>query len=240
MSPKFLIIVPTFNEAKNVEKCLGDIFAKAPRAHVLIVDDRSPDGTAEVARKLAEKSSQIFVECRDKRYGYGPSCLWGMNWGLEQGYDVLMTMDADGSHPATEIEQVVGQAQKSEGVAIGSRYVKGSGIEGWDYRRRLLSLGANAYARALLRLPFNDITGGFNAYHRSALGRIHLNSISATGYAFIVELKWKLHQTSARFSEVPIVFRERVEGVSKMSKKIAFEGFLKVVKLALGLGPKAN
>jgi dolichol-phosphate mannosyltransferase len=228
-NPKaFLVVIPTFNESEGIKTIVTRVLEKSPNAEVLVVDDLSPDGTGDQVRSLMKKSERVHLIVKEKRYGYGEACRTGFEWGLEHGFDVVVTMDADGSHPPETLQSLVEQARRCGGVAVGSRYVPGGRVEGWPWFRHVLSRCANTYARWILGLPVKDATGGFNAWSKEWLEKLELGSIRSRGYAFLVELKYRAKLLGVSLVEVPIVFKERENGQSKMSLAIMIEGAFRV------------
>ena len=228
-----MVIVPTYNERENIGRLIPKVLGAVPEATVLVVDDSSPDGTAEEARRLGEKTGRVDVLVRPGRMGMGTAYVEGMRVALERGFDPLITMDADLSHDPKYLPAMLERARRFD-VVIGSRYVPGGGTRGWPLRRRLLSKAANLYARVMLGLPARDVTGAFRCYRAEALRRIDLGSIRAKGFVFNVELLYKLVRAGASVTEVPIVFVERERGRSKMSLAIAWEGVRLVWALRRG------
>lgn len=229
----FLVILPTFNEAEGIASLLTRITSCCADARVLVVDDLSPDGTADRVRKVMETDDRVHLIVKERRFGYGAACRTGFEWGREKGFDVLVQMDADASHPPETLAALVAAARVTNGVAVGSRYVAGGKVEGWPWFRHLLSRSANTYARFLLGLPVRDATGGFNAWPAARLESMDVGSITSRGYAFLVELKYRAKCLGMSMVEVPIVFRERESGHSKMSSAIMIEGALRVWKMKL-------
>ncbi len=222
-----MVIIPTYNERENIERLIPVLLDLDPRLEVLIVDDSSPDGTAEVAREWGRRTGRVKVLERPAKMGMGSAYVEGMSKALEEGYDPIITMDADFSHDPKYIPQMLKAVEEAD-VAVGSRYVKGGGTKGWPLKRRLLSRAANLYARMVLGLPLKDVTGSFRCYRAHALRKLNLKSLSAKGFVFNVEIVYRLLKAGCKLVEVPIVFVERERGRSKMSLSIAWEG-VKVV-----------
>lgn len=229
-----LVIVPTYNERENIERVVPAILAVLPEAHVLIVDDLSPDGTGALADAMAQVDSRIFVEHRDGERGLGRAYIHGFNWALQRHYQFIFEMDADFSHQPRYLPDFLTAAQDSD-LVLGCRYMKGGGIEGWGAHRLALSRGGNLYARTVLGLPQRDLTGGFKCFRRSVLESIALDTIKSVGYCFQIELTWRALRAGFRVAEVPIVFPDREAGTSKMSLAIAWEGVVGVWKMRLGM-----
>lgn len=220
-----IILIPTLNEKDNLEKLIPAIFALMPDISVLVVDDSSFDGTKELIEKLQNEQKGLFLLRRSNDFGYGRSSIEGFKWVMERGYDFLVTMDADFSHDPNSIPAMLEMLNLSD-ITTGSRYVRGGGVKNWNFFRRVLSKFANFYVRLILGLPVSDATSGFNSYRVSALKKINLDEIKSEGYAFLVELKYRLFRAGCRFSEHSIIFSERREGQSKMSSKIIWESVL--------------
>jgi len=222
-----LIVIPTFNEAENIEPLVRETLSTTPGAEVLIVDDNSPDGTGEIGDRMAARLDGVHVLHRPGKGGIGSAYVDGFGWGLEQGYPTIVQMDADGSHQPGEVSRLL-KALEIADVALGSRWVAGGRAENWPRHRALLSRGGNAYVRHALGLPLRDATGGFRAFRRDALERIELDGVSSRGYCFQVEVAHRAVEAGLSAVEVPIVFRERERGNSKMSFAIIAEAFLRV------------
>ena len=230
--PGTWLILPTYDEADNLEPLvrgvLPSLAASAPGTHrVLVVDDASPDGTGALADRLASELEEVDVLHRPGKEGLGPAYLAGFAHALEGGADLVLQMDADFSHDPADVPRLVEAAAEAD-LVLGSRYVPGGGIEEWGRLRRLLSRGGSWYARLLLGVGVRDLTAGFKCWRRSALERLDLEAVHADGYAFQVELTYRAVQAGLRVAEVPIVFRERTKGESKMSPRIALEAAWKV------------
>jgi dolichol-phosphate mannosyltransferase len=224
---RVLVVVPTYQEVENIEEMLRRVHDAAPLADVLVVDDASPDGTADLAAKLGEELGCIEVLRRDAKGGLGPAYRAGFARGVDQGYDVLVQMDADLSHDPAAIPSLL-DALDGADLAVGSRYVPGGSIPHWPARRRALSRYGNRYATAVLGLGIRDATSGFRAYTAETLRVIDVEHTTATGYGFQVELAYRAALRGCRLVEVPIVFVDRVRGVSKMSSKIIAEAMWSV------------
>jgi dolichol-phosphate mannosyltransferase len=218
-----LVVLPTYQEAENVETVLRRLRAAVPDAHVLVVDDGSPDGTADLAAKVAEDVGQIDVLRRPAKDGLGSAYRTGFSWGIERGFDVLVEMDADLSHEPEALPALLAAVETGADLAIGSRYVPGGSTPQWPRIRRFLSVWANRYAAAVLGLAINDATAGFRAYRRDIVERIDLDHSRADGYGFQVEMVYRIVRLGGRIVEVPITFTDRVEGSSKMSGRIVAE-----------------
>jgi dolichol-phosphate mannosyltransferase len=218
-----LVVLPTYQEAANIESILGRIRDAVPTAHVLVVDDASPDGTAELAEKVAEELGSIDVLRRDTKTGLGSAYRAGFAWGLERDFDVLVEMDADLSHHPEALPGMLAVVATGADLVIGSRYVPGGSTPDWPRVRRTLSIFGNRYASFVLGLDVRDATAGYRAYRREVLEQIGLFHSRADGYGFQVEMVYRIVRLGGRIVEVPITFTDRVEGRSKMSGRIVVE-----------------
>jgi len=219
-----MLIIPTYNEHDNIAVLVNRIRKAAGAEPILFVDDNSPDGTANEIRRLQASDPNIHLLPRPGKGGYGSACRDGIKKVLRENLaDYVIQSDADLSHPPELLPRMI-ELLKTNPVVIGSRYVKGGGAQNWDLRRRALSFGANLYARTFTGVPVHDMTAGFVGYRAEVLRKIDLDSIRSEGYAFLMEMKFNLHRSGARFSEFPIVFYEREAGKSKFNRKILFEG----------------
>ncbi len=233
------LILPTFNEAENIEAIVsaaaGTLTAASPDGfRILIVDDESPDGTGLIADRLASERGEVEVLHRTTREGLGPAYIAGFSHALSCGAGYLIEMDSDFSHDPADLARLLGAVRDGGAdVALGSRYVPGGAIEDWSASRRVISRGGSLYARAILGLPINDLTGGFKAFRAKVLEAIDLPSIKSRGYAFQIELTYRAIQRGFKVVELPIVFRDRVAGSSKMSWQIAAEAALLVPAMRL-------
>jgi dolichol-phosphate mannosyltransferase len=228
-----LVVIPTLNEAGNVATVLGRVRAAVPGAHVLIVDDGSDDGTPELVELLAASLGHIRVARRHGPRGLGPAYRHGFATGLADGFDTLVEMDADLSHDPVDLPAILEALEDGADLAIGSRYVDGGLTVDWPKRRELLSRAGGWYARTMLRCPVRDITSGFRAYRADLLRAMDLGSIGSTGYGFQIEMTNRAQRVGATITEVPIVFRERTAGTSKMSAGIALEAIAMVTRTAI-------
>lgn len=219
-----MLIIPTYNERDNIAVLVNRIRKAAGDEPILFVDDNSPDGTADEIRRIQTTDPHVHLLPRPGKGGYGSACRDGIRKVLRENLaDYVIQSDADLSHPPELLPQMI-QLLKSNPVVIGSRYVSGGGAENWDVRRRLLSFGANLYARTLTGVPVHDMTAGFVGYRTEVLRKIDLDHIGSEGYAFLMEMKFNLHRSGTTFREFPIIFHEREAGKSKFSRKILFEG----------------
>lgn len=227
MSEPTLVVLPTYNEAANLTSMVTRIRNAVPDVDVLIVDDNSPDGTGELADALAASDPAVHVMHRAGKEGLGVAYLAGFAWALQREYRVIVQMDADGSHQPDQIHALLAELAHAD-LVIGSRWVTGGGTQNWSRSREILSRGGNAYTRAMLRMPVHDATGGFRAFRADALRTLDLYNVASQGYCFQVDLAWRAVQRGLRVHEVPIVFVERENGESKMSRKIVAEALWRV------------
>ena len=218
-----VVVIPTFEEAPNVPGIVARTRQAAPEADILIVDDNSPDGTADVAEKLGAEIGGLTVLRRPGRAGLGPAYREGLTWALDEGFDVIVSMDADGSHDPATLPRMLEAIEQGADVVMGSRYIAGGSVPGWAMHRRLLSKGGNRYAGTVLRLKVHDATGGFRAYRADVLRKLDLSTLRANGYGFQIELSYRVARLGVTVVEVPIVFTERRLGTSKMSAAIIWE-----------------
>lgn len=218
-----LVVIPTYLEAENIADVLRRVRSAAPAAHVLVVDDSSSDGTADLARAAGEELGQIDVLVRPGKGGLGPAYRAGFERGFAEGYEVIVQMDADLQHPPGTLPQLLARVEEGADIAIGSRYVPGGETPNWPFQRRLLSRVANFYASTVLGLKVKDATAGFRAYRSDILRVVVAEATKATGYGFQVELSYRAHRRGATITEVPITFNDRVRGESKMSWRIIGE-----------------
>ncbi len=219
-----LVILPTYQEAENIRDVLERVRAAVPDAHVLVVDDASPDGTADLAVEAARDLGSIDVLRRSGKAGLGPAYRAGFAWGIERHHDVLIEMDADLSHDPEVLPRLIAAVRTGGAdLAIGSRYVPGGSVPGWPASRRLLSKWGNRYIAMMLRMPVRDATAGFRAYRTPIIEKVGLDRVRADGYGFQVEMVYEVAKAGGRVVEIPITFRDRVRGVSKMSPDIVVE-----------------
>jgi dolichol-phosphate mannosyltransferase len=228
-----LVIIPTYNERENIGPIIQTIHDLDQDFHILVIDDGSPDGTADIVRSLqAQYPDSVFLEERRGKLGLGTAYIHGFKWGMKRGYSFIFEMDADFSHSPSDLPRLY-DACKNGGadVAIGSRYIKGGGVQNWPRNRILLSKGGSLYTRLILWMPVEDQTAGFMCYRREVLETINLDEIHFVGYAFQIEMKFAAWKLGFRLKEVPIQFEDRKYGESKMSKGIVKEGILGVLQL---------
>jgi len=224
-----LVIVPTYNEAESLQPIIARIRDSVPEAHVLVADDNSPDGTGDIADALAANDANVKVMHRHGKEGLGAAYIAGFGWGLQNGYDVLVEMDADGSHQPEQLPLLL-DALRNADLVLGSRWIPGGGTENWSKGREVLSRGGNAYTRAMLGVPIHDATGGYRAFRAETLRKLDLHTVASQGYCFQVDLAWRTVQRGMRVREVPITFVERSVGSSKMSRAIVAEALLRVTQ----------
>lgn len=227
-----LVIIPTYNEKENIEKIIPAVLAADPSISVLVVDDNSPDGTGQIADRLAASNPRIFVLHRERKSGLGQAYLAGFRWGIEKGFDYLFEMDADFSHDPKYLPAFLKAIAEAD-LVIGSRYISGVNVINWPMGRLLLSYYANVYSRIVTGLPLRDATGGFKCYRRQVLEAIDLSKVRSNGYSFQIEMSYRAWKKGFRLKEIPIVFIDRREGTSKMSKKIVREAIWMVWRLRL-------
>lgn len=225
MAQNVLVIIPTYNEKENISPLIKAVLEQCPNINILVVDDNSPDGTANVVREMGLDNVNLLL--REKKQGLGKAYIAGFKWGLENGYDLLVEMDADFSHRPVDLVKII-EAGNDVDVVIGSRWVDGGGTVNWGILRKIISRGGSFYSRFILGEGVRDFTGGFNAWRRSVLQGIGLDSIMSDGYSFQIELKFKAIKNGHTWREVPILFEDRRVGQSKMSFKIVLEALYKV------------
>lgn len=229
---RILVVTPTYNEAENVVKLINLTLDSFDKADILVVDDNSPDGTAEIVRENFKGNDRVNIIVREGRRGLGSAYVEGFKWGLSRGYGFLLEMDADLSHDPSEIPNFYKQLQEYD-VVVGSRYLNGIRVLNWDLKRLVISQIGTMYARLITGLKLTDMTGGFNGYRAEVLKTIDLDKIQSNGYAFQIELKFRSYVKGFRITEIPIIFREREKGVSKMNKSIILEAIFMCVRLRI-------
>jgi dolichol-phosphate mannosyltransferase len=229
-----LVIIPTYNEKENIEAIVQAVFAQPEPFHVLIVDDGSPDGTAEIVRRMQAGDPRLHLLERSGKLGLGTAYIAGFRWGLERGYDFIFEMDADFSHNPDDLVRLLAKC-RNEGadVAVGSRYCQGGKLENWSSDRIILSRGASLYTALLLWMPVKDPTAGFICYRNKVLETIDLDRIRFVGYAFQIEMKYAAYTLGFKVMEVPITFKDREKGQSKMSLHIIREAMLGVLQMRM-------
>lgn len=217
------VVLPTYNERENIETILDKIFKAVPGISVLVVDDNSPDGTSSLVEKMKERNKNLSLMLRKGKEGLGKAYIDGFKHVLNEGFHTIIMMDADLSHDPLHIIEMIDKS-RDYSVVVGSRYAEGGETAGWELWRRILSRYGNIYARVVTGLPVRDLTGGFNLMRREVLEKVDFSDFNASGYAFIMELKSKLHRAGGVFCEIPITFRNRTGGESKISSHIISEG----------------
>ncbi|HEV7907548.1 MAG TPA: polyprenol monophosphomannose synthase [Pseudonocardiaceae bacterium] len=224
-----LVVIPTYNERDNIGKIVKRLHAALPQVQVLVVDDGSPDGTGELADEMAAADERVHVMHRTEKAGLGAAYVAGFGWALENGYAVVVEMDADGSHAPEDLPRLL-DALTDADLVLGSRYVPGGSVVNWPKRREVLSRGGNIYSKLALGAKVNDITGGFRAYRAEVLRELNLHTVASQGYCFQIDLAWRTIELGYRVVEVPITFTEREIGESKMSGNIVREALWRVTK----------
>jgi dolichol-phosphate mannosyltransferase len=227
---KTLVVTPTFNEADNIEKFIGQVLAQHPSVEMLIVDDNSPDGTAAIVERMMERDPRIHILKRPGKMGLGTAYVDGFRYAIREGYDYIFEMDADFSHNPEEVPRFLEKAKEYD-LVIGSRYTGGVRVVNWPIRRLILSYSANVYTRIITGMPLKDATGGFKCFRRRVLEAIDLDRVHSNGYAFQIEMNFKAYSKGFRLCEHPIIFADRTSGQSKMSRKIVYEAVFMVWKL---------
>jgi dolichol-phosphate mannosyltransferase len=227
-----IVIIPTYNEKENISSIVAAVFALEQQFHVLVIDDNSPDGTAQLVKELQPSyPGLLFLEERKGKQGLGTAYIYGFRWALARGYSHIFEMDADFSHNPKDLDNLYEACLNGADVAVGSRYVKGGGNVNWPRNRIILSKGASYYTKLITRLPVKDPTAGFVCYRREVLEAINLKEIKFVGYAFQIEMKFAAWKLGFKIKEVPIIFRDRTYGTSKMNKGIVKEGIAGVLYL---------
>jgi dolichol-phosphate mannosyltransferase len=238
---KFLVVIPTYNEIQNLRGLVENVFQVVDsKAHlygmtevnVLVVDDNSPDGTGKLADEIAKSEPRVSVLHRQEKNGLGKAYVAGFAWGLDKGFDAICEMDADFSHNPSYLPEFW-RLLKDHDVVIGSRYVPGGGVRNWGAGRKVISRGGSIYARAILGMSIQDMTGGYNAWRRSVLEAVDISALRSEGYAFQIELKWRAWKKGFKLVEFPILFEDRTRGKSKMSKKIVVEAMMRVAGMRI-------
>jgi dolichol-phosphate mannosyltransferase len=230
---RVITIIPTYNERESLPITVGRLRKAVPESDVLVVDDNSPDGTGTLAEEMAAADPQIHVMHRAGKAGLGAAYLAGFGWGLERGYDVLVELDADGSHQPEQLPLLLAEIPRGADLVIGSRWVKGGSVVNWPLHRKLISIAGSTYSRLMLGLGIRDITAGFRAFRRETLEQLDFNAVESVGYGFQVDMTFRVARMGKRIVEVPITFVERELGVSKMSGNIVVEAMLNVTRWGL-------
>ncbi len=235
MTGRSLVLIPTYNEAANILLVIQAVLSLDEDIAMLVIDDGSSDGTAELVHDMRRKyPDKIDILERESKLGLGTAYLAGFRYALENNFDFICEMDADFSHNPADLPQLIAPVKNDTAdLAVGSRYINGVRVMNWPLSRLILSYGAGIYTRAITRLPVHDVTAGFKCYHRRVLEAIDLHRVKSNGYSFQIEMKYRAWRKGYRLTEVPIVFTERTEGQSKMSKKIVWEAMHKVWELRL-------
>ena len=235
---KYVVIVPTYNESDNIASLIPLVLQHGESYHALIVDDNSPDGTGEIADQLANSNQRIHVMHRANKMGLGTAYVAGFHWALDFEADLIFEMDADFSHDPAMLPHFVNAIEDCD-LILGSRYVPGGGVENWPLLRQIMSRGGSFYARTILGVGVRDLTGGFKCYRRHVLKTLDLSDVETSGYAFQIEMTYRTLLQGFRVKEIPIIFADRVQGKSKMSRSVFLEAILAVWKLRLRL-PRKN
>ena len=229
---KTLVISPTYNERKNIQSLVEQVFGPNPDYHLLVVDDNSPDKTAEKVKELQQLYPNLHLEERPGKAGLGTAYLFGFQWALDRHFEAIVQMDADLSHDPKDVPRLVAELEKHD-LVIGSRYVEGVSVVNWPIRRLILSYGANLYSRIITGMPINDATGGFKAWRGSLLDTIRLEKVRSQGYSFQIEMNFRAWRLEASIKEETIIFVDRTIGESKMSKSIMYEAIWMVWRLRI-------
>lgn len=227
---KALVIIPTYNEIENIKKILHQIIEYLPEINILVVDDNSPDGTGNYVKELSAKDSRVKLLSRAGKLGLGTAYVAGFKYAITRDYEIVFQMDADFSHDPQELRNMMREIENND-LVIGSRYIKGVNVINWPMKRLLLSYFANKYTKFVTGIPVNDATGGFKCFRAEVLRKINLDKIKSNGYSFQIEMNFKTWKNGFRIKEIPIIFYDRTEGKSKMSKKIVYEAIFMVWKL---------
>ncbi|MDR3002126.1 MAG: polyprenol monophosphomannose synthase [Fibromonadaceae bacterium] len=226
-----LVIIPTYNEMENIPEFIPLVLEQNEKLDILVVDDGSPDGTGDYVENLTKENNRVHILRREKKMGLGTAYVAGFKWALEKDYDRIFEMDADGSHSPQALNVFLKESEESD-VVLGSRYLHGKiSVVNWDWKRLILSYGANLYTRIVTGMPFADATGGFKCFSRTALQNLELSDLKSDGYCFQIETTHKLWKRGLKIKEIPIVFTDRTKGTSKMSGGIVSEAFFLVLKL---------
>ncbi len=237
-----LVIIPTYNEKENIEKIIRATFSQKKSFDILVVDDSSPDGTADIVRKMQEEfPKSLYLEIRKEKNGLGRAYIHGFKWALARHYDYIIEMDADFSHNPEDLVRLYDKCvREGADVSIGSRYSKGVNVVNWPMRRVLLSYFASKYVQLVTGIPYNDTTAGFVCWNRKVLETIQLDKIKFVGYAFQIEMKFKAWKHGFNIQEVSVIFTDRTEGESKMSKTIITEAIFGIIRMRLAGLPKGS
>jgi len=228
-----LVVIPTYDEAEIIAGIIKAIFSAYPGTDILVVDDNSPDGTGNIVEGISRRDTRVNCLHRSRKQGIGPAYIDGFRWAVSRGYDHIVQMDADLSHSPGYLPEMF-ELIRANDLVIGSRYVKGGGTENWGLIRRIISRCGSLYARVILAIPVNDLTGGFKCWKREMLEKIDLGEIATRGYGFQIETTYRAYKKGARIKEFPIVFTDRRVGRTKMTRDIFFEAMVSVLKLRRG------
>jgi len=229
---KTLIVTPTYNERKNIRELVSILFELNPDFHILVVDDSSPDGTAEIVEELQADCANLHLLSRNEKTGLGSAYIAGFNYALERDYEAVVQMDADLSHDPKDVPLLI-EAIENADLAIGSRYISGINVVNWPLQRLIISYGANIYTRLVTRLPVRDATGGFKCWRREALEAINLDGVRSQGYSFQIEMTYRVWLKGFRITEIPIIFVDRTVGKSKMTRSIMIEAAVMIPRLRI-------
>lgn len=228
---KILVVIPTYNESENIEKLIQEL--NSLEHHIMIVDDNSPDGTSEIVENLKEKNNNLYLIKRESKLGLGSAYRDGFKAAMNMGYEFFVEMDADFSHQTIDLVEMIKNIDKAD-VIIGSRYIEGGGIKGWNYKRRLLSKLANLFTQILFGYHIKDSTSGFRIYNRESLEKINFQKTKSDGYSFQIEMTYRANKKNLKILEIPITFYERRKGESKMTGQIINEAIISLFKLRFG------
>lgn len=231
---KSIVVIPTYNEIDNIENLIVEIHQSVPNTHILVVDDNSPDGTARKVQELMQTDKQLHLLWREKKMGLGTAYCAGFQYCLDNGFEIIMQMDADFSHDPKDLQRFL-EYIKDYDLVIGSRYISGVNVVNWPLSRLILSYGANIYSRIITGMPLMDGTGGFKCFRAEALKQINLKDIVSNGYSFQIEMNYRIWRMGGRIKEMSIIFIDRRSGISKMNKKIIYEAMWMVWKLRFSL-----
>ena len=229
---KTLIVTPTYNERKNIRELVSTLFELNPDFHILVVDDSSPDGTAEIVEELQADCANLHLLSRNEKTGLGSAYIAGFNYALDRDYEAVVQMDADMSHDPKDVPLLI-EAIENADLAIGSRYISGINVVNWPLQRLIISYGANIYTRLVTRLPVRDATGGFKCWRREALEAINLDGVRSQGYSFQIEMTYRAWLKGFRITEIPIIFVDRTVGESKMTHSIMLEAAVMIPRLRI-------
>ena len=229
---KTLIVTPTYNERKNIHELVSTLFELNPDFHILVVDDSSPDGTAEIVEELQADCANLHLLSRNEKTGLGSAYIAGFNYALERDYEAVVQMDADMSHDPKDVPLLIETIENAD-LAIGSRYISGINVVNWPLQRLIISYGANIYTRLVTRLPVRDATGGFKCWRREALDAINLDGVRSQGYSFQIEMTYRAWLKGFRITEIPIIFVDRTVGESKMTRSIMLEAAVMIPRLRI-------